>query len=177
MSPVGQLHLATALMALASGGWMLWRPKGTPSHRRIGWLYVASMLALNGAALFIYRLTGRFGPFHIAALVSLAILLAGSIPALWRRPADGWLERHYFFMTHSYLGLVAAAIAETSTRVLGPHAFAGRPTSLFWIAVVLATVFVFVVGSRVIKGRAVPTLRPFQTALRDGSARPRSNER
>lgn len=71
MIPVGQLHLAAALMALAAGGLMLRRPKGTRSHRRSGWLYVASMLTLNGTALLIYRLTGRFGPFHIAALVSL----------------------------------------------------------------------------------------------------------
>ena len=167
MTPVGQLHLATALMALTAGGGMLWRPKGTASHRRIGWLYVASMLTMNGTALLIYRLTGRFGPFHIAALVSLAMLLAGIIPVLWRRPAEGWLERHYFFMSHSYLGLAAAAIAETATRVLGAHAYAGRPTTLFWIAVVLATVCVFVVGSGVIKRRSVSTLRPFNTMRSD----------
>lgn len=172
MSALGQLHLATAFMALTTGGCMLWRPKGTPGHRRIGWLYVASMLTLNGTALLIYRLTGRFGPFHIAALVSLAMLLAGVIPVLWRRPAEGWLERHYFFMAHSYLGLTAAAIAETATRMLGAHAFAGRPTTFFWVAVVLATVLVFVVGSRVIKRRAVSTLRPFQTTRSDVSRAP-----
>ena len=164
MTSLGRLHLATALVALVSGGWMLWRPKGTPSHRRIGWLYVASMLTLNGTALLIYRLTGRFGPFHIAALISLSIMLAGIVPVLSRRPAGGWLERHYYFMSHSCLGLGAAAIAETSTRVLGPRAFAGRPTPLFWVVVVLATILVFVVGSRVISSRAAPTLRPFQAA-------------
>ena len=128
MSQVGQLHLATALVALAAGGWMLWQPKGTASHRRIGWIYVASMMTMNGTALLIYRLTGRFGPFHVAALLSLAMLLAGIIPVLLRRPADGWLERHYFFSTHSYLGLIAAATAETATRVLGPRAQIGTVT-------------------------------------------------
>ena len=169
MAALGQLHLGAALTALVSGGWMLWRPKGTPSHRRVGWLYVASMLMLNGTALLIYRLTGRFGPFHVAALVSLSIMLAGFIPVLFRRPADGWLERHYYFMSHSCLGLGAAAIAETSTRVLGPRAFAGRPTPLFWVAVVVTTVFVFIIGSRVISSRAARTVLPFQTARRNGS--------
>ena len=93
-------------------------------------------------------------------------------PATRRRrdpPADGWLERHYYFMSHSCLGLGAAAIAETSTRVLGPRAFAGRPTPLCWVAVVLATVFVLVIGSRVISSRAARTVLPFQTARRNGS--------
>lgn len=105
-------------------------------------------------------------------MVSLAILLAGIIPVVRRRPADGWLERHYFFVTHSYLGLVAAGIAETSTRVLGPHAFVGRPTPLFWVAVVLATIFVFVVGSRIIKSRAAPTLHPFHAVRTIGTRAP-----
>ena len=151
---------------------MLWQPKGTASHRRIGWVYVASMLTMNGTALLIYRLTGRFGPFHMAALVSLAILLAGIVPVLSRRPADGWLERHYFFTAHSYLGLTAAAIAETATRVLGKHAFAGRPTTVFWVAVVVATVCVFVAGSRIITRLAVPTLRPLQNARIEASQAP-----
>ena len=45
-------------------------------------------------------------------------------------------------------------------------AVAGRPTPLFWVVVVVATILVFVVGSRFITGRASPTLRHFQkTAL------------
>ncbi|HEV2292419.1 MAG TPA: hypothetical protein VGR35_01105 [Tepidisphaeraceae bacterium] len=62
---------------MACGLLVLLRAKGTRSHRVIGYLYVAAMLALNVTAFLIYRLYGRFGPFHVAALVSLAMVIAG----------------------------------------------------------------------------------------------------
>ena len=96
MIHLGELHLTSAILSLAAGGWMLSQPKGTAIHRRTGWVYVASMVSMNATALLIYRLTGRFGPFHVLALISLGILSAGIIPAALRRPARGWLERHYF---------------------------------------------------------------------------------
>ncbi len=164
MITVGKLHFVSAIVALIAGAWVLWRPKGTATHRGIGRVYAISMLVLNGTALLIYRLTGIFGPFHVAALISLVTLTAGIVPAIRRRPSDTWLEHHYFFMSYSYLGLVAAAIAETATRVLAERAFAGRPTMLFWIAVVLTAVAVFVVGGQVIKRRVAMTLRPFRKA-------------
>ncbi len=163
MSTLGQFHFVTSLVALFAGALVLWRPKGTAIHRRVGWIYVASMLALNGSALFIYRLTGTFGPFHVAALISLATLLAGVVAAWRRRPGDRtWLPRHYFYMTYSYLGLVAAAVAETATRVPALQAVAGGPTLVFWSAVVVASVAVFVIGGRMIRRRADSIIRPLQ---------------
>ena len=163
MSPLGQFHFATALTALASGAWVLFRPKGTRKHRRAGWLYAGSMLVLNVSALSIYRLTGTFGPFHVAALISLATLAAGIISARRRRHGGrGWLEGHYFFMTYSYLGLVAAAVAETATRWPAIQSVAGGPTAAFWTAVVVASVAVFTVGSVMIRRRAEGMMRPFQ---------------
>jgi uncharacterized membrane protein len=168
MPSIGWLHLASALVALTAGAWVLWRPKGTAIHRRVGWVYAVSMLALNATALLIYRLTGTFGPFHIAALASLVTLTAGIVPAWTRRPAGRWLERHYFFMSYSYLGLVAAAVAETTSRVTAIQTFAGGPTPAFWIAVVVASVLVMVVGGRIVRRRVAQTLRPFRRA--DGLA-------
>jgi len=164
MYPLGQVHLLAALIALASGAWVLLRRKGTARHRQVGWLYAASMLALNVTALFIYRLTGTFGPFHVAALISLATLLAGVVQARRRLRGDrNWLPRHYFYMTWSYLGLVAAAVAETATRVPALQAVAGGPTAAFWTAVVVASVAVFAVGATLIRRKAEPVLRPFRT--------------
>jgi len=162
MIPMGQIHLASAIVALAAGAWVVLRPKGTATHRRIGWVYAFSMLTLNVTALMIYRLTGTFGPFHIAALLSLATLIAGIIPAWRRRPAGKWLDHHYFWMAYSYLGLLAATVAETATRVPSVQAFAGGPTPMFWIVVVLASVAVFIVGGRVIRRRFEGTTRPFR---------------
>lgn len=162
MPLVGPLHLAAALLALVSGAWVLWRPKGTAGHRRVGRVYAGSMLAMNATGLPIYRLTGSFGPFHVAALASLGTLLAGIAPAWRRRPAR-WLERHYFFMAYSYLGLLAAAVAEAGTRVSAVRALAGGPTPAFW-GVVALSVAVFVVGGRIIRGRVERALRPFRGA-------------
>ena len=161
---LGELHLASAFVALAAGGWVVARPKGTAGHRQVGWVYAASMLALNATALLIYRLTGTFGPFHGAALASLATLVAGVVPARRRRPAGAWLERHYFFMAYSYLGLLAAAVAETATRVPAVRSFAGGPTLAFWSAVAITSSAVFAVGGWAIRRRVEPTLRPFRAS-------------
>ena len=164
MISIGGLHFATAIAALVAGAWVLARRKGTRSHRRAGWVYVGSMLALNVTALLIYRLTGTFGPFHIAAFVSLGTVIAGILPMLQRPRRAKWLEKHYFFMTYSYLGLVAAAVAETSTRVTAVQEFAGGPTPTFWITVAIATFAVMGIGSRLVRSRVEPTLRPFRRA-------------
>jgi len=155
MPLLGLVHTGSALVALACGAVVLLRPKGTRAHRRLGWTYVASMATLNVTALLIYRLFGGFGPFHVAALVSLATLAAGVVTAVRRRPAHNWVEHHYWWMAYSYLGLVAAGVAETTTRtgVVG-----------FWWAVLAATVFTFGVGSTMIRRRAGATLAPFVRA-------------
>jgi uncharacterized membrane protein len=165
MNALGQFHLATSLLAVATGAWVVLRPKGTVSHRRFGWLYSASMIALNGSALWIYRLTGGFGPFHVAAVFSLATLLVG-VSAAWRRkPGDrSWLPRHYYFMSWSYVGLLAALVAEVATRIPAIQEFAGGPTIAFWVTVALVSVAVFVAGGWMIRRRADALLRRFQHA-------------
>jgi len=167
MSLLGQLHLATAIASLVSGAVvLLMSPKGTRRHRQIGWVYAVSMLLLNGTALMIYRLFGGFGPFHVAALVSLATLVVGVGCALQAKSnrlgrdlsARGrWVERHYYFMTWSYVGLWAAAVSEIATRV---PAFRPRPGQgmVFGIVVAVATILVVVVGARLIRTRVRGTL-------------------
>jgi uncharacterized membrane protein len=152
MSTLGWIHTVTALAALVTGAAILLRPKGTRRHRQLGWTYVACMVLLNATALAIYRLTGSFGPFHVAALLSLATVLAGVVPAVRRRPADKWVEYHYWWMTYSYLGLLAATAAEVATRV---------PGTRFWWTVVAASAAVFAVGAPIIRRRARGTLAPF----------------
>src|SRR3712207_3202238 len=106
MSRLGWLHTVAALVALGSGGVVLMREKGTGRHRQLGWVYAGSMVAQNVTAPAICRLTGRCGAFHAGALFSVATLAAGLLPAVRRRPADGWVEPHYYFMTYSYVGLL-----------------------------------------------------------------------
>jgi uncharacterized membrane protein len=162
MTLLGQIHLVSAIAALGSGAAVLLiSPKGTTRHRQMGWVYVVSMLVLNVTALMIYRLFGGFGPFHVAAIVSLAGLLPGVLAA--RRAKSARLarnqlarghrvEQHYYWMAWSYVGLCAAAVSETATRL--PIARPGPGAGLaFGIAVAVATLLVVAVGAWLIRTR------------------------
>jgi len=142
---ITRFHFIAAISALIFGLWVILSLKGTPLHKVVGYAYLFNMLELNISALFIYRLTGQFGPFHAAALASLLTLVAGFVPAYLRYPRRGWLELHYEFMNWSYVGLVAAALSEGLTRL---------PASPFWWAVALGSLAVFGVGGALIaRGR------------------------
>lgn len=169
---LGQLHLISAIASLVIGAYVfLGTRKGTRWHRRAGWAFVVAMLTMNITALSIYRLFGAFGPFHVAAILSLASTLLGlsSARALRRRrlareprgAGPDFASHHYMWMSYAYLGLVAAAVAETATRV---PAFQPAPGQrmIFGIVVALASFLVFAVGMPVIKRNAGVALGPFR---------------
>lgn len=130
--PLGLIHLLTGLTALALGTAVVLSRKGTVGHRWMGRGYLLAMLALNGTALSVYELYGRFGPFHWLSLVSLATLAGGYASVRRRRP--GWIIRHACFMAGSFVGLVAALVAEVATRVPG---WSFGPSALISSAVVV----------------------------------------
>jgi len=139
------LHVTSALLALAFGIGIFTTRRGTPGHRKLGYGYIASMVATNSAALLLYARTGEFGPFHAAALISLATLVAGAIPAILRRPGGGWLSLHWEFMSWSFVGLVAAAVAETAFRI---------PGVAYWPSIAVGTFAVcFAGGAWIYKSR------------------------
>jgi uncharacterized membrane protein len=113
--PIGAAHIAAAMVALVLGTIVIGTAKGTPFHRVIGAGYVAALLIVNLSALLIYRITGHFEAFHALALLNLALLARGIVPALIRR--RGWLSVHYYFMAWSYIGLLAATGAEIVIRL------------------------------------------------------------
>jgi uncharacterized membrane protein len=133
--------------------------KATQLHRTLGYLYVASMLGLNVTALMIYRLFGRFGPFHVLALISLATVVAGLLPAYSKRPPGKWLRRHYEGMCWSYVGLLAATVAEIATRL----PFARGSGLAFGIATFVATLAVVLIGRFVLFRYRDQVLAGFQT--------------
>ena len=163
-SPLGLLHLITAFAAISFGAMVLIRPKGNRLHRFLGYAYALSMLMLNGTALAIYRLSGRFNFLHIFAIISLVTLLVGLSFAIRRRPVDRWLNLHYRFMGRSYIGLMAALVAESSTRVALPwlqrHGFTSF--GLFWVIVGLATAIVFGIGAHLEKTYGFAAARRIQ---------------
>lgn len=144
---LGVLHLAAALVSLASGAVVVWLRKGGRRHIQAGWVYVAAMAVVNVTALAIYDLFGRFGPFHVAALISAVTTVAGVVAA--RRRLRRWVEVHARLMAWSYVGLVAAAAAETATRYLRFD---------FGVLVVTATLVVVGVGAMIIERRVPKTV-------------------
>jgi uncharacterized membrane protein len=108
MSPIGIVHTVCGTLALIFGTIIFLLPKGTRRHIRLGWIYVASMVGVNGTALAIYELTGRFNLFHALALASLAMVVIGLAQVVPRRRPRKWLWRHYQYMCWSFVGLLAA---------------------------------------------------------------------
>ena len=170
MLSLGWIHTIAAVGALVAGAAVLLTRKGTRRHRQLGWTYVVSMLLLNATALTIYRLFGRFGPFHVGAIFSFVTVVAGTAAAIGARRARGRrsaedrarsLERHYAWITWSYVGLAAAAVSEIATRVpaLRPRPGQGM---VFGVTVALSTLLVVVVGARLIRRHRSALLAPYR---------------
>ncbi len=113
---LGEIHLSAALLATLLGTYILIAKKGTKTHRQVGMAYFGMMLTVNITAFLIYRLFGGFGIFHMAAIFSLATLLVGMIPIL-RGKTKSSMIMHINFMYWSVIGLYAAFVSETLTRI------------------------------------------------------------
>ncbi len=155
MITLGWTHTIAATTALVAGAAVLLTRKGTRRHRQLGWAYVVSMLLLNGTALMIYRLFGRFGPFHVGAVFSFVTVVAGTAAALGARRARARrdavartraLERHYEWMTWSYVGLAAAAVSEIATRVPALRPRPGQGMMVFGIAFAILAGVAWLIG-------------------------------
>lgn len=129
---IGTVHVVFAVAALVVGATVFCRRKGDRRHRILGYFYPISLLAVNANALAVYEDSAGVGPFHILAVVSLVTLISGFIPALLRRPVSWWLDLHAYFMSWSYVGLVAAGVAQIATMASSlPARFAvGLPSIL-----------------------------------------------
>lgn len=117
------LHIGAALTAMVLGILVLCMRKGTLRHRRMGYGYLTCMLAVNASAFCLYKLFGFFGPFHVAAVVSLLTVLAGMRVALRRDRTPGWLVTHLTYMYWSVIGLYAAFFSEVMVRLPIPGRF------------------------------------------------------
>jgi len=152
MSTLGWIHTIFGLAALAAGTAVIFTRKGTHWHRMVGRVYLGNMLALNITALFIYRLYGRFGPFHWMALGSLLTLIIGIVPVFTRRPKGGWLTVHASFINGSFVGLVAATAAEITSRIPGTE-------DHFGLVVGLTSALVIGIGAMLIQRNLSKSLR------------------
>ena len=118
-SPIGLGHFFAALIALVIGPVSFLRRKGDRLHRLLGYTYVSVMAVVNVSALTMYELTGGPNLFHFFAALSLATI----VPGVWcvlrarRTGRRELLISHYYFMSWSYFGLLAAFVSQVATQV------------------------------------------------------------
>ena len=164
----GLIHTAAAVAAILIGAVVFIRPKGGIPHRFLGYAYALSMLTVIATSFAIYRLTGRFNFLHGASIVSTITVGFGLIHAITRKPKEMWYVLHYYWMSWSFIGLLAALVAEVSTRVALPFvtvSFGQRYLIGFWCVVGVATLFVVLVGRHLVNKHSPLRKNPPNKAL------------
>jgi uncharacterized membrane protein len=116
------LHLAAALLSLVVGAVLLAREKGTPSHKRLGRLWVALMLVVALSSFWILEIRDGAG-FSVIHLLSAWTLVSLAFAVYFIR--RGNVRAHKGFMVGTLLGLAGAGMG-----ALAP----GRTLYLFLLA-------------------------------------------
>ncbi len=114
---IGGFHLASAILAMIFGTWVLVSKKATIVHKRLGYCYLFCMCIMLGSAFMIYELFDGFGIFHSGALISFATIVLGMVPVWRKRPIGTWPYLHFNYMYWSVIGLYAAFFSELFTRI------------------------------------------------------------
>lgn len=115
------LHLATIMVALILTPVLLWRPRGTPGHRKLGYVWCAAMFLTAVDSLFVTTSRpGHFSPIHI-----LSVLVIVLVPLLIRAARSHDIARHRRTVRGIVIGalLVAGFFTFPFDRLLGHWLF------------------------------------------------------
>lgn len=146
LTVAGAIHAGLAILCIAVGPIQFLRPKRGVGHRARGYFYVYAMLVADGTAMLVYRFTGHFNLFHVAAIINFSCVVLAVVPLLRRpRPAN-WRLSHYYFISWSYVSPISAAATEIVSR-LGPLRTREQVglTALV-VSVVATTIAFFLIG-------------------------------
>jgi uncharacterized membrane protein len=154
-----QIHAFSATAAMLLGALILFRRKGTPTHKLLGRVWAGLMLIVATSAIFIneIRLIGPFSPIHIFVVMTYWGLYEGI-----RDIRRGNIQAHQASMKSLYLGALLLTGAFTLLPGRRMHAVlfgaeSGWVPSLVAIPLALAlTAFLWV--------RLMPK-RPRKTAM------------
>jgi len=124
MSLLGWLHSLLSVMALASGLANILMPKGTSLHRRIGQIYVISLIAVCVTSLGVYSLHKFWFP-HWTALITLFLIAVAWSAARFKWPRRGWKYIHLTAVLVSYYMLIGGGVNEAFLRVDALHRLGG----------------------------------------------------
>jgi uncharacterized membrane protein len=120
-TPVIVAHTAAAVAALLLGAFSLLSRKGSPAHRRAGWLWVALMATVAGTSFAIFR--ERYSWIHALSVFSLVMLVLGVAHARAHR------VRHH---RGTMIGLYFGALVVTGLFTLLPHRLLGHALRSAW---------------------------------------------
>lgn len=118
--PLIALHLASATLALLVGTALMWRRKGSFSHRTLGWTFVLLMgtAALSSAFIRDHGLpnVAGFTPIHLFTITVAVFLPLG----IWRI-RQGRVNAHRKTMTGVFVGgcVIAGLFTLLPGRFLG----------------------------------------------------------
>ena len=117
-SPVIQAHAVAAIIALGLGASQFWLPKGTFSHRVIGWIWVL-LLASVALTSFWINVINQFAGFSLIHILSV-LTLVGLPQAVWAA-RQGRVNRHKVMMKSLFLYalIVAGLFTLLPGRILG----------------------------------------------------------
>jgi uncharacterized membrane protein len=149
-SSVIQIHAWTAIAGVLLGAVVLWRRKGTSSHRYLGRVWFIVMLVSVGTSFFIHMLRtwGPWSPIHILSVLTLVLMVRAYIAIRKRR-----VPLHNELMKACYYNalLLAAFFTFMPGRIMYEVVF-GVPkaqanyTVPLWVWIVLGVLLIM--GSR-----------------------------
>jgi uncharacterized membrane protein len=118
-NPWINVHIAAMLVAIPVGAAMFAMRKGTPNHRKLGYVFFAAMLIGNFSVMpveaNIFRLgDSGFGFFHVLALLSLFSLAMGARALMrWKRTREpDAMRSHQVNLGYAYLGMIMALASQ-----------------------------------------------------------------
>lgn len=107
--PLAYAHLATVIPAAGLGTYLLFAKKGSPTHKRLGIIYMVLMLVTAFVTLFMpavvgFRLFDHFGFIHL-----FSVLVFLTVPSAYKNAKAGKIKAHRSAMIGMYIGAVAIA--------------------------------------------------------------------
>ena len=110
-------HLVTVLISLVLTPWMLLQPRGTPTHRLLGKIWVLAMVATAALSLLVKTINpGHFSIIHILSIVVLIMA-----PRVWLTARAHQVARH----RATVRGLVTGALLIAGFFTLPPFRLLG----------------------------------------------------
>jgi len=109
LTPIMSAHLFTVLPAALLGTYLILRPKGTPSHRLLGKVYMILMLTTAALSLLIPAAVGPQLVGHLGLIHILSFVVLFSVPRAYFAARNHNLVQHKIAMIGVYVGGILVA--------------------------------------------------------------------